>query len=228
MERGATRRTLLTALLTGPQTAHRLAQGAGIRASATRRHLETMTAEGLVQGLFRQEGLGRPKKYYELTDAGREQLPRKYDALAELMAGAAKEAHGPAGLARVMDAVAARLAAEQGSTMTPDAPLRDRVRAAAEVLRGIGFDTEVEEREDRLVIIRRDCVFRRLAFAHQAEVCGNLDTGLLTRLLAVPVDLVACMPWGDQACRHEVRKQPLGAVAPARRPPGPRSRKRAT
>lgn len=223
MERGTTRRTLLEALLGGPETAHRLAGAARVRPSAARRHLEDMVQQGFVRALFRQEGLGRPKKYYEVTEAGREQLPRRYDALAGWMADAAGQAHGPAGLARLMDAVAEGLAREHARPLPQDAPLRERVRAAAAVLRAIGFKTEVEERGDRLVIVRRDCVFRRLADAHQPEVCGNLDTGLLARLLAVPVELTACMPLGDQACRHEVRAPASGKASGDRKRAGSRS-----
>lgn len=218
---------MLEALVAGPRTAHQLGRDQGVRASAARRHAEALVEEGLAKPVFRQEGLGRPKKYYELTDAGRERLPRRYDALAEFMADASKEAHGPAGLARTMDAVAERLARDHARMVPADAPTRERVRAAASVLRKIGFQTELEEREDRMVIIRRDCIFRRLAFAHQPEVCGNLDTGLLERILGVPVQLVACMPWGDDACRHEVQTLRDATPATGRRAGARRARRAA-
>src|SRR5690606_26202112 len=69
----------------GPQTAAALAQELGVTAAAIRRHLEQMTADGVVEPAEdrrrRRRGRGRPAKVFALTDAGRAAFHQAYDDL---------------------------------------------------------------------------------------------------------------------------------------------------
>lgn len=205
MEHEPTRKALLRALLEGPRTALSLAEEVGVDTAAARRHLDGFVAAGLAKALFRQEGMGRPKKYYEITEAGRETFPRRYDLLLASVAEAAIASHGSGAFAELMDRVAEALAREHGARVPRHAPLAARVRAVASVLRELGFPTEIEERDGRVLLVRRDCVFLKVAMAHQDAVCNHLDTGFLSRVLGEPVELVQCIPAGDGVCRHEIR-----------------------
>lgn len=63
-----------------PQDRHvlQVAHEIRIRESAIRRHFDHLENKGYVEGYFQQEGLGRPKKYYRLTDKGKRRYPDPY------------------------------------------------------------------------------------------------------------------------------------------------------
>lgn len=207
MEAETTRGFLLRALLQGPQTAQALAEEAEVNVAAARRYLDAFVAAGLAKEFFRQEGMGRPKKYYEITAEGRESLPRRYDLLLGSLTQAAVKHHGAHGLAALMRTVSEGLAKEHGARIPAHLPLKERVKALARVLRELGFPTEIEERDGKFMIVRRDCIFLQAARAHPEEVCNHLDTAFLSQVLDVPVDLVQCIPFGDGVCRHEIRER---------------------
>lgn len=73
-----TKQAILDRLLGGERHVLAIAHELGIRESAIRRHFDQLDRMGFVEGFFRQEGLGRPKKYYALTPQGRERFPQAY------------------------------------------------------------------------------------------------------------------------------------------------------
>ena len=86
--------------------------------------------------------------------------------------------------------------------------LRQRVDGASLLLAELGALTEVEERDDQLVIRGYDCLLAA-AVHGRPEVCAAMES-LLAELLATPV--AQCCERGDRPrCCFEVG----GAVAPA-------------
>lgn len=203
MESKSTAYALLEHLRDGPSTAAALAGRVGVDVAAARRHLEDHLTEGRVAAVFRQSGLGRPKKVYEITLAGREALPRRYDLLAELVFLSLAEESADT-TARIVERLAQRFAADLKKRMPADGDLKARARALAQGLRSMGFPTELETQGDHLVIRRRDCVFLRAAQASPTAVCRGFDTRLLEILLGEDVELRACLPEGAACCEHRV------------------------
>src|SRR5919197_5962326 len=80
-----TKTTILNLLLEGSKTAGEIADKLKIQKSAIRSHLESLQVEQSVRSYFKIEGLGRPRKVYELTESGRELFPRKYDLILSLI-----------------------------------------------------------------------------------------------------------------------------------------------
>jgi DeoR family transcriptional regulator, suf operon transcriptional repressor len=80
-----TKTTILNLLLEGSKTAGEIADKLKIQKSAIRTHLESLQAEQSVRSYFKIEGLGRPRKIYELTESGRELFPRKYELVLSLV-----------------------------------------------------------------------------------------------------------------------------------------------
>ncbi len=201
-----TKDQLLRHLLNGPATASDLADKAGISTTAARRHAEDLTEEGHVSPFFRQEGIGRPSKHYEITEEGRERFPRSYDVAAEHLIQAVLDHHGEEGLEDTMHAVAQNLAKDLEDKIPPEASLQERVQATSALLEDLGFPTHLERHEDRWVLVRRDCIFLKLARKHRDAVCQDLDTTLLENLLGAEVSLDGCLPDGQGTCRHIVEK----------------------
>src|ERR671912_17371 len=80
-----TKRMILIMLHDGPISIGEIANRLKIQKSAIRTHLESLRAEQTIKSYFKMEGLGRPKKIYEITDKGRELFPRKYDLILSLI-----------------------------------------------------------------------------------------------------------------------------------------------
>ena len=85
----------------GPATASQLATRLGISATAVRRHLDSLSADGMVQGTDRPpygpqptRGRGRPARTFALTAQGRGQFPAEYDELAADALGFVEEFGG--------------------------------------------------------------------------------------------------------------------------------------
>src|SRR5690606_19639187 len=70
----------------GPSTAAELAARLGLTQAAVRRHLDALTAEGVVIARERRvrgaRGRGRPARAFALTDYGRDAFDQAYDELA--------------------------------------------------------------------------------------------------------------------------------------------------
>ncbi len=66
----------------GPLTASRLGERLGIGQTAIRQHLERLRAEGLIEIVGLQRGVGRPGHLYGLTDQADRFFPQQYDTLA--------------------------------------------------------------------------------------------------------------------------------------------------
>ncbi|MSZ50084.1 MAG: ArsR family transcriptional regulator, partial [Actinobacteria bacterium] len=87
MESGA-ERIVRSLVDVGPATAAVLAERLGVTPGAVRRHLDPMLDKGLLTagdqapyGPRTERGRGRPARVYAVTDAGREWLPKGYEAL---------------------------------------------------------------------------------------------------------------------------------------------------
>lgn len=199
-----TKDALLRHLLHGPAPTDELAEVGDVSKTAARRHMEGLVDDGDVEAFFRQEGVGRPSKFYQLTDQGRERFPRRYDLAAEQLVEGLLELEGDRGLNEVMEEAGRKLAASLEGKMPEAGSPKERAEALVDVLEELGFPTELEIHEDRFVIVRRDCIFLKLAKGHRDAVCGKLDTTMLSELTGDDVELDGCIPDGRDVCRHAI------------------------
>ncbi len=86
----------------GPQTAAALARRLGITAVGVRQHLERLAGAGLTGFDDRREGVGRPKRYWRLTDAGHARFPDNHAGLTVELLRAVSDVFGEAGLERLI------------------------------------------------------------------------------------------------------------------------------
>jgi DeoR family suf operon transcriptional repressor len=203
---GETRAHIVDLLLEGAKTTHQLADILKIHHTAVRAQLEGLERNGLVFADFRHEGVGRPKKYYALTEDGRELLPRRYQLMLEIILQNLITTHGRAEVERLMRAVARELAAKLEVAAT-EAPLEVRVTKAVEALNELGFRASVGQEAGELTIVRTSCVFQQTAASHHDLVCQVFDQELLNASLAgdAKIEMVQSQAKGDCVCKHVVR-----------------------
>ncbi|MCG6496679.1 metalloregulator ArsR/SmtB family transcription factor [Kitasatospora sp. A2-31] len=216
----------------GPSSAADLASRLGLTAAAVRRHLDGLTAAGLVdareQRVYGSRGRGRPAKVFALTDAGRDAFYQAYDQLAadalrwisdtvgggkageEAVAAFARARFGRQG-ERYLDAVRR---AEAG----------ERAEALAQALSADGYAATVRRVPSAAAkapagaqLCQHHC-----PVAHIAEQFPQLceaETEVFSQLLGTHVQRLATIAHGDGVCTTYV-PAPGAASSPTLRSAG--------
>lgn len=203
---GDTRAWIVDVLLEGAKTTHQISDVLKIHHTAVRAHLEGLERNGLVVAEFRNEGVGRPKKYYALTDDGRELLPRRYQLMLEIVLQNLLKTQGRQEVETLMRAVARDLAGKL-QVAASGSPLQDRVKKAVDALNELGFRASVSIEDGQLSIVRTSCVFQKTAALHHDLVCQVFDQELLNASVAgdARIQLVQSQAKGDCVCKHVVQ-----------------------
>jgi predicted ArsR family transcriptional regulator len=195
----------------GPATAADLAAELDLTPAAVRRHLDSLTTEGLVEaggrapfGPAHRRGRGRPARVYALTDEGRDAFEQAYDDLAaELMRFLARE-HGESAVdafARSRLAPVERRYAEQLADVAPEA----RVEALAAALASDGFAASSRPAPAPVTgeqVCQHHCPVAHVA-AEFPQLC-EAETAMFSRLLGTHVQRLATIAHGDGICTTHV------------------------
>ncbi|HYD88980.1 MAG TPA: methanogen output domain 1-containing protein [Vitreimonas sp.] len=196
---GQRQRDLLNLLLQQKDglTIDQMASSLGITRSAVREHVSALERDRLIAGgpLALSTG-GRPGRRYALTDRGLALFPKQYDLMARLLLESLTQRLGGAEAERELRSLGSQLGAQTRAKVGAG-NLSERARAAAEVMRELGYQSSV--REDATPSIEAlNCVFHELA-RRNPSVCA-LDLSLIETITDARVEHRACMARGDNAC----------------------------
>ena len=202
---GRTQQDLLHALLHQPagMSIDDLAQALAITRTAVRQHLAALERDGLVKrGATRPTGR-RPEQLHELTDLAREQFPRQYPLLANLLIGEVAGLLGQEALLALMRQLGRKLAADLEHKVVDEARIVEHMNNA-------GYEAQVFFRSGGAPqIVAHNCVFHHLAKAH--PVGCELDLALIGALGGADVSHEECMLRGGQVCRFALaHPEPAG------------------
>lgn len=209
---------VLDELTRGPLRAQDVARRIGVDTSAVRRHLDNLQSLALVEAYDVIKGPGRPKKFFQLTSAGRERGPRNYGLLLAALMRKVAEGQGRKQLFRYLESIAADLA---GSTSkAKDA--KKRLDLLLAKYNELGFDAELAKDGRQTVLVQRNCPFLSVATGDPDAMCRRLDEGMTRAALpGAKVRLQASMAMGDQQCEHVIQ----WPAKPPRKRPGPKDKK---
>ena len=186
-----------------------------IAAPALRRHLDILTAEGLVAHRAVKQPTGRPYFGYRLTEQAQEAAATGYARLLErLLQDAAAMPAGDGGRP-LLDALLERMSehlAEDYRSRVRGETLEERVRSLTEALGAEGILEDWETREDGIHLFTKTCPYRRAAMAAH-ELCGS-ERRAIARLLGEEVDQVGRLVDGHPCCEYVVRPQAAGQTLP--------------
>lgn len=196
----------------GPATAATLAERLGISATAVRRHLDSLVADGLVEATDRPpygpqpaRGRGRPARSFSITAAGRSEFPSDYDVLAVEAISFLVDTVGDQGVAAFADARAValeeilrdRLADLLGDDWV-DASVERKSNALAEALSDLGYAAGTEPAPGGTQICQHHCPVSHVA-AQFPQLC-DAETDAFARLLGHHVQRLATIAHGDGVC----------------------------
>ena len=194
-----------------PRRAHDIAAALGVDAAAVRRHLDNLTSQALVESYNVIDGPGRPKKFFRITDAGRETGPRNYPLLLAMLMQKVSEGEGRKKLLKYLEAIASDLAG-------PDPKQKDakmRLDLLLAKYNQLGFQAEIRKEDGQLVLIQRNCPFLATAKGDPQGFCQYFDEGIMRAALpGQEVTLLSSLARGDVICRHVIS----GKVGSSSRP----------
>ena len=164
----STRGRILALLRRNGHTVNELATVLGISDNAVRTHLSGLERDGLVQptDVMRSTG-GKPAQVYELSDRGIELFPRAYSVFLAELVGVLADRQAAVQAKKLLREVGTRAAAKSAAR---GGDLRSRVGAAADALRALGGDVEVEEVAGGFRLKGHGCPLRAVV-AEQPEAC---------------------------------------------------------
>ena len=197
---GASRVKLLGLMRRSKRSIGDLAMAMDMTDNAVRTHVAVLERDGMVEatGSLRPER-GKPARLYEITPEGEELFPKAYALVLGELIEETRKVDGEKRTLDLMRTVGRRAAA---NTPRPAKPA-ERVEAAAEALRGLGGDVEVQEIQGGWRIQGYGCPLSAVS-ANHAEVC-ELARTVVSEVTGASVK--ECCERGERPrCAFEVRR----------------------
>jgi predicted ArsR family transcriptional regulator len=181
-------------------TVAELARELAISGMGVRRHLASLSAEGLVeQSACTREGPGRPPAGWRLSGSGMELFPRRYDALAlDLLEDLSAEE-----VAGALERRTDKQVAQYQAVLAGCSSLEDKVAALASLRDQAGYLAEWSMvAGDEFVLTENNCAVHRVA-EHHPGVCA-MELSLLRRVLGPEVEVTrqSHAMTGDAVCSY--------------------------
>jgi predicted ArsR family transcriptional regulator len=195
-------------LLEGSKTAGEIADKLKIQKSAIRTHLESLQAEQSVRSYFKIEGLGRPRKIYELTESGRELFPRKYELVLSLVLQKIESTEGHEYLKKIIKSIADNMAHDiHDKIKKSSSSFEESVKILNSVSNELGFMSSFyKEHDNTYSIISHNCIVHKMAIRHQDAICHGFHDRIIQKSLDGKINsnvqLKECIALGDKYSRH--------------------------
>ncbi|WP_374357072.1 helix-turn-helix transcriptional regulator [Chitinimonas sp.] len=142
----------------GPQTAQTLAGELELTSMATRRHLEGWQEKGLLSYEDRSEGVGRPARYWLLTEAGHARFPDRHGELTVALIQQIRQLFGETGLAQLITAREQEAERLYTSQLDGQSTMRQRAEALTSLRNGEGYMAQLHEQDDgSLLLVENHC-----------------------------------------------------------------------
>lgn len=193
----------------GAQSATELADRLNISPMAVRHHLQKLHAEQLIEYEERRQPVGRPVKFWQLTDRATPFFPDRH---AELMADVLQDlqaALGQAGMAKLLEERNQRQLHNYRVQLEEVAKVKDwreRVIEIAKLRTREGYMAEAIELGDRsMLLVENHC-----PIACAAETCNQFchsEFEIFQQLLGSEVEMerVEHLLQGDRRCAYRIR-----------------------
>jgi DeoR family suf operon transcriptional repressor len=172
-----TKQSILQYLLKeGQATAQQLAQALNITPQATRRHLNELEIEGLIEYESLQNGMGRPQHLYQLSRQGRSRFPHQYSEFAVSFLDTLAETVGEEQVSKVLEKQWHKKAAEYRDRVGIGS-LQQRVQKLVELRQEEGYMAELHlisptSTKPQFILAEHNCAISEVAESYPS-VCGH-------------------------------------------------------
>lgn len=203
---GETQVRMLVLLRRSRHTITELASQLDLTDNAVRTHIAALDRQGMIETAgTRREARGKPARVYTLSREGEELFPKAYALVLGRLVEEIARTEGADRARELLKSVGERLAETEGLPKDPKA----RVRAAANMLRGLGGDVEVERNETGWRIQGHGCPLSSVTASHP-EVCAL--AGAIVEEVTGQRVTECCDRTGRPRCAFEVSGEPSAAA----------------
>jgi len=189
----------------GPQTAARLAARLEITPVAVRQLLSRLEDESLVAFDDRRETVGRPKRYWHLTDTGHARFPDNHAGLTVELIASVSALFGADGLERLIAHREAATLAQYRDVTASATTLAERTRRLARLRSAEGYMAELKrEGRDSFLLIENHCPI--CVAAKQCQGFCRSELALFRQVLGpdVSVERLEHIVHGARRCVYRI------------------------
>ncbi|HEY3290904.1 MAG TPA: hypothetical protein VGK87_12305, partial [Anaerolineae bacterium] len=158
--------------------------------------------DGLIEvpEVRRRDAPGRPQYTFQLTPEALSFFPRNYQSFANLMLSEIHDNVPAEQMDRILDGVAARMAAE-AVIPGPQASPEERICAAVTYLNSRGYVADWCRNSDGALVLRtHNCPYHEVSHQH-GEMC-SMDLKLVTHLLGAQPERGERLSTGGASCSY--------------------------
>src|SRR5215470_18487079 len=176
MSEGNVERILFLLETRGPSTAAALAKALRITAMGVRQHLARLADDGLVSHADERLSVGRPKRYWRLTDKAQARFPDSHAQMTVEILGSVRKVFGEAGLDRLIAQRERETLARYADAMKGARGVAERVRRLAALRSEEGYMAEcLAQADGSLLLVENHCPVCAAAQACQGLCRSELD-----------------------------------------------------
>ncbi len=179
-----------------------LARTLGLTTMAVRKHLDALTAEGLVAYRTEHRPVGRPRRVYALTRAADGHFPSAYEGLTLELLQFLHDRDGEAGVTEFFRQRASRQRTQYSAELA-GLPLPERVARFTALRNREGFMARHEQTADGVFIVREHNCPCRLAAEACPQIC-EAERRLFMDVLGTSVDLRNAIAHGGGHCEFRL------------------------
>jgi predicted ArsR family transcriptional regulator len=188
----------------GPLTAAALAKALRITPMGARQHLARLADENLVAHLDERAGVGRPKRYWRLTEKASARFPDSHAQMTVELLTAARSVFGAAGLDRLIAEREGETLARYKQAMRGARSLVDRAKKLAGLRGEEGYMAEcVPAADGSILLVENHCPVCAAARACQGLCRSELEI-FRTLLPGASVERVDHVLAGARRCAYRI------------------------
>ncbi len=160
----------------GPSTAQQLAEHLQLTSMGVRRHLEQGQEKGLLLTEDRADKVGRPARYWLLSEAGHARFPDRHSELTVQLIAQVRTLFGEAGLDKLITAREQTSEVSYASRMAGSKTLSQKVARLVEARDAEGYMAEMQKQADgSFLLVENHCPICAAAAECQGFCKSELD-----------------------------------------------------
>lgn len=205
-------RRILEYLLDHPDgaTLDELSLPLGITKTAVRGHVIKMESAGYLTFKDSSGAVGRPRRRYLLSTEGRENFPRKYAWLSNVLLELLAENLGAAAIEDIMKKLAAKVAGSMEGKFRAAKTTSELLHMVTATLNDLGYRASLKQSDLRkgAILEATNCVYH--AVARENPALCTFDVKFIENATnGMNVTLESCIARGGAVCRFCVTKRDL-------------------
>lgn len=189
----------------GPSTAQQLAEHLQLTSMGVRRHLEQGQEKGLLLTEDRADKVGRPARYWLLSEAGHARFPDRHSELTVQLIAQVRTLFGEAGLDKLITARETLSEASYNTRLAGSKTLSQKVARLVEARDAEGYMAEMEKQTDgSFLLVENHCPICAAATECQGFCKSELDVFRRTLGPGSNVERVEHVLAGARRCVYRI------------------------